>query len=313
MYKSIKNKAIILLSAMVLVACKNKVKQDEANKPAKETVTITHKLGTVNVVKNPKRVVALNYSSLENLDELGINVIGIPKSHVPKYLQSYKDDESVANLGTIFEIDFEKLNSLEPDVIFMSARMEKHYAELSRIAPTIFLTSDPSDLLGSFETNISIFGKLFNKQEETNNLVTRVNQKVETLNAKAQASGKTALIILFNNGKFSAFGKASRFGVIHNLFGFKEALENLSTNRHGQAVSNELIQEANPDYLFIVDRSAVVNKKATNKAEIENALIQQTKAYKNGNIVYLDPEAWYLSGDGIASFEIMINDVNINF
>ena len=136
---------------------------------------------------------------------------------------------------------------------------------------------------------------------------------MKALQEKAQKSGKTALVILHNNGKFSAFGVGSRFGIIHNLFGFKESLGNISASRHGQAVSNELIQDANPDYLFIVDRSAVVNKKATNKTEIENSLIQQTKAYKNGHIVYLDPEAWYLSGDGITSFEIMINDVNVNF
>jgi len=257
--------------------------------------------------------VALDYASLENLDELGIEVMGIPKSHVPQYLKKYETDENVANLGTIFEVDYEKLNELEPDVIFISARMETKYEELTNIAPTIYLTSDQSQMMESFKTNMEVFGKLFDKQETAQNIVDRVDNKVAALNKKAQESGQTGLIILHNNGKFSAFGKGSRFGVIHSLFGFREAVENLETARHGQAVSNEFIQKADPDYLFIVDRSAVVNKKATNKEEVENAMIQQTKAYKNGNIVYLDPEAWYLSGDGVTSFEIMINDVDSNF
>nr|WP_293301484.1 siderophore ABC transporter substrate-binding protein [Allomuricauda sp.] len=303
-----------LVLVLSLVACKNNTKkEDAASEKSEETIVIEHRLGTATVVKNPKRVVALDYASLENLDELGIGVIGIPKSHVPQYLKKYEDDEKVANLGTIFEVDFEKLNELSPDVIFISARMETNYEELSKIAPTIYLTSDQADILGSFKENMAVFGKLFDKQEATEKVLGRIDEKVSALHKKAQESGKTALIILHNNGKFSAFGKGSRFGVIHSLFGFKEAVENLDTARHGQAVSNEFIQKADPDYLFIVDRSAVVNKKATNKEEIENALIQQTKAYKNGNIVYLDPEAWYLSGDGVTSFEIMINDVDSNF
>jgi len=304
----------ILSLALVLIlgACKNNTKEETTEKP-KETVTIQHQLGSATVVKNSKRVVALDYASLENLDELGIEVMGIPKSHVPQYLKKYETDENVANLGTIFEVDYEKLNELEPDVIFISARMETKYEELTNIAPTIYLTSDQSQMMESFKTNMEVFGKLFDKQETAQNIVDRVDNKVAALNKKAQESGQTGLIILHNNGKFSAFGKGSRFGVIHSLFGFREAVENLETARHGQAVSNEFIQKADPDYLFIVDRSAVVNKKATNKEEVENAMIQQTKAYKNGNIVYLDPEAWYLSGDGVTSFEIMINDVDSNF
>jgi len=98
----------------------------------------------------------------------------------------------------------------------------------------------------------------------------------------------------------------------NNLFGFKEAQDGLDTARHGQAVSNEFIQKVNPDYLFIIDRSAVVNKSATNKEAIENVLIKETTAFKNNKIIYLDPEAWYLSGEGATSFGIMVNEVKDN-
>ena len=34
--------------------------------PNGETVTLTHSLGTIDVLKNPQRVVVLDYSALEN-------------------------------------------------------------------------------------------------------------------------------------------------------------------------------------------------------------------------------------------------------
>src|SRR5690606_1532776 len=153
----------------------------------------------------------------------------------------------------------------------------------------------------------------FDKGEAVDRAVSRIKAKIEALESVVSESGSSALIVMHNKGKFSAFGVNSRFGIIHGLFGFAQAVEDLDRSRHGQAVSNEFIQAADPDYLFMVDRSAVVNKQATNREVIENVLVQRTKAYKNGNVVYLDPEAWYISGGGITSLELMIEEVADNF
>ncbi len=66
-----------------------------------------------------------------------------------------------------------------------------------------------------------------------------------------------------------------------------------------------------PDYLFVIDRDAVVSGGAgqTARQVVENALVQLTRAYKNGNIVYLEPSYWYLSGGGLQSLTMMIDDV----
>lgn len=139
-----------------------------------------------------------------------------------------------------------------------------------------------------------------------------LEEKVKTLKKQVTETEKTALIVMHNNGKFSAFGKDSRFGMLYKLLGFKEAVDHLDTARHGQAVSNEFIQKINPEYLFVLDRSVVVNKKATNKKAIENQLVKKTRAYENGNVIYLDPEAWYISGDGVASFKKKIKGISDN-
>ncbi|MEP2689008.1 siderophore ABC transporter substrate-binding protein [Maribacter dokdonensis] len=306
--------AVLALVFMANVACKDtKTEQSHGKDNKTEHIQLTHKLGEVSVEKEPKTVVALDYGALENLDQLGVAVAGIPKSHVPDYLNTYNEDSNVADLGTIFEVDYEKLNDLNPDVIFISARMLKNYEELSKIAPTVYIESEQGKELQSVVSNLNLFGEIFNKVEAAERIASNLSADIQKLNDTVKASNKNALILMYNNGKFSAFGKASRFGVIHNLFGFKEAQDGLDTARHGQAVSNEFIQKVNPDYLFIIDRSAVVNKSATNKEAIENVLIKETTAFKNNKIIYLDPEAWYLSGEGATSFGLMVNEVKDNF
>lgn len=309
-------KNTLKLSALALflafVSCKNDKTQGKNTAVTTEKTTITHSLGTANIVKNPTRVVVLDFASLETLDALGIKIIGMPKSNVPSYLQKYKNDASITDLGNLKEINFEKLNELNPDVIFMSARLQNSYPEISKIAPTVYTEIDAKDYINSIQKNFDYFGEIFDKKADTDKALKKIESKIASVNEKMKDSDKKALVILHNNGKFSAYGKGSRFGFIHDVLGVKEAVENLEVARHGQAVSNEFIQEANPDYLFIVDRSAVIDLKSTNKQEIENKLIQQTNAYKNGKIIYLNPEIWYLSGGGITSINQMIDDVANN-
>ena len=63
--------------------------------------------------------------------------------------------------------------------------------------------------------------------------------------------------------------------------------------------------------MFVVDRDAVVSDggESTAKATVENDIVKNTNAYKEGNIVYLDPNYWYLSGGGLESLVKAIDDV----
>ena len=45
------------------------------------------------------------------------------------------------------------------------------------------------------------------------------------------------------------------------------------------------------------------------KSAIANPLIEQTNAWKNNNIVFVDPDAWYITAASVSSLEIIIDDV----
>ena len=136
-----------------------------------------------------------------------------------------------------------------------------------------------------------------------------IRSKVEEVKKLTVASEEKALILLHNRGRFSAYGSGSRFGIVHDVLGVAEAAEGLSVHRHGNPVSSEFIQKVNPDLIFVIDRSRVVDNSVTNKEEIENLLVKETEAAKNGKIYYLNPEIWYLAGGGITSVNVMVDEV----
>src|SRR5699024_9621740 len=151
--------------------------------------------------------------------------------------------------------------------------------------------------------------EIFGKEDAVDAEIKAVEEKIAGINEKATASDKKALIVLANEGKVSAYGPGSRFGIIHDVFGFKAADEGIEASTHGQSITFEYILETNPDILFVIDRSAAVGGEVGAKDTIENELVQKTNAYKDGKIIYLDPEYWYLSGGGLESVAAMVDEV----
>jgi iron complex transport system substrate-binding protein len=271
-------------------------------------LTLTHQLGETVVTTNPKTVVVFDFGVLDSLDKLGVEVTGVPQANIPAYLEKYKDAK-YENVGSLKEPDFEKIASLNPDLIIISGRQQEAYAELDKIAPTIFMGLDTSRYMDSFTENMTRLGEIFGKEEEVKAELATIEADIKTLNEKATAAGK-GLIVLANEGNISAYGAGSRFGIIHDVFGFAAADEKIEVSTHGQNVSFEYIVEKDPDYLFVIDRGAAVNGQSSGKELIENSLVENTKAFKEGNIIYLDPNFWYLSGGGLISVSEMVKEIS---
>lgn len=289
--------AVVLLGAVLFASCNPTANNGEAQ------------VGDTTVVGQPSNIVVFDFGTMESLYELGIKPVGIPKNYTPEHLAALKNDNSIEDAGGLMEPNFEKINSLSPDLIIISARQEKFYDEFRKIAPTIFIHIDNGNYMQSFEDNTLLIARLIGKEGEAEEKIAATKAKLAEAQKKLSAHEENALIMMHNNGRFSVYGAGSRFGFIHAELKIKPALEELEDATHGQRVSNEFILEADPDYLFIVDRNMVVQGKGVSKEEIENRLIQQTKAYKNGKIVYLNPQIWYLSGGGITSTNMMIDEI----
>ncbi|MEK4343871.1 siderophore ABC transporter substrate-binding protein [Paenibacillus sp. FSL P4-0184] len=283
------------------------------NTESKE-LTIKHELGEITIKSNPQKVVVFDFGTLDTLDKLGVEVTGVPQSNVPSYLSKYSDAK-YENVGGLKEPDFEKINSLSPDLIIISGRQQDSYDEFSKIAPTLYVAVDNANYMESFTKNVKTLGQIFGKEAEVEAELATITDSVKALNEKAKADGKKSLIILANEGKISAYGSGSRFGIIHDVFGFAQADDKIEVSTHGQSVSYEYVADKNPDYLFVVDRDAAVksdgSKSGSAKDAVENDLVKNTNAFKNGKIIYLDPNYWYLSGGGLISVSEMLKEVEV--
>lgn len=277
-----------------------------------EELSITHQLGTATLKKNPGNIAVFDYGTLESLDKLGVEVTGVPQSNLPPHLKKYEDSK-YTNVGTLKEPDFEKLNAMKPGVIFISGRTAEAYDELSQIAPTIYLGVDNSKYLESMKENLDILGQIFGKEAEVGQEWGAIEDSVKAINEQAAASEGKGLVILTTGGKVSAYGPGSRFGIIHDEFGIAPADDTIEVSTHGQSISFEFVAEKNPDYLFVIDRDAVVSEggQEADPASklVENDLVKKTNAYKNGKIIYLDASYWYLSGGGLISVPEMAKEV----
>ncbi|MGS4344176.1 siderophore ABC transporter substrate-binding protein [Myroides odoratus] len=296
-------------SVFLFVSCKE-TKNEEQNSATESTevVTVDHLSGTSEVKVNPKNAVVLSYGMLDTFDELGIPVKGVPGSNLPAYLSKYSD-AAYENVGGIKEPNAEKVNAADTELIIIAGRTAAMYDEFKKIAPTINLDVDAKDYMNSFKKNQRVIGKLFGKEEQVEEELKDIDARIAKIKSITENSDKKGLIVLANEGRMSSYGKGSRFGIIHDVFGLKPADEKIEVATHGQVISNELIKELNPDYIFVIDRGAAIKRATLNKEEFANALVQQTNAYKNDKIIFLNPETWYLSGGGLKSIKMMIEEV----
>lgn len=301
---------LLAVLALFVVACGSNNDGENTEESAGDTtVTITHELGETPVKKNPEKIVVFDFGILDSLNELGVEVSGLPKMVIPPYLSKY-EDEAYENLGSLKEPDFEKIAEIQPELIIISGRQADLYDQFAEIAPTIYMQLDTANYIESFKGNMKTLGEIFEKEEEVDAQLAEIDESIQALNEKASASEVNALIVLANEGKVSAYGPNSRFGLIHDVFGIQPVDESIEDSTHGQSISFEYIVEKDPDYLYVIDRGAAIGEESSAKQVVENELVKNTKAYKEGNIVYLDPSYWYLSGGGFVSVKEMIKEID---
>jgi iron complex transport system substrate-binding protein len=271
-----------------------------------EELVVRHAQGETTVPKNPAKVVTFDIATLDTLDALGVEVYGLPGTNLPAYLGKYAD-EKYEKLGSLFEPDYEAVAAAAPDLIIVAARSSTAFAELSKIAPTIDLSNSWTDFENSVKANSRILGEIFDKSAEIDAMIRELDGKVAAVKAKAAEAG-TGLIVLTSGSEITAYGAGSRFGWIHESLGVVPAIADVEAATHGDAVSFEFLLEANPDWLYVIDRDAATAEGAA-AAILDNELVAQTTAWKNGNVVYIDPVRSYIVNGGLPAFTALVDQV----
>jgi iron complex transport system substrate-binding protein len=275
-----------------------------------ETVTIDTYKGTVEVPKAPATIAVYDVSALDTLDALGVKANGALSPHYVSYLDEAA--EGTTPIGSFFEPDFEALSALNADLVIAGGRSSSHVEAFSKIAPTIDMTIW-EDTVKQCLDRLAAYGKIFGKEEKADKLADAFNAKLEKTKALLHGKGK-ALILMTNGPKVSAYGANGRFGWLHTNLDLDEAAADVEQSTHGEAASFEFIKDTNPDILIVIDRLAAIGQDGESaKKTLDNPLVHDTNAWKNGQVVYLSSAPLYIAGGGIQSMNIILDDIQATF
>lgn len=310
-----------LVAVFILTACGQTTKTDATTTTASTTqaafeekseVTLANGKEDVTVKTNPKKIVVFDLGVADTIRELGFvdHIVGMPLKTLTAYLKDLPS--SIQTTGSMVEPDIEAIAALEPDLIIASGRTSKYLDQLKEIAPTVIFSVDQKDYWNSVSKNIRLVASLFGKEAEA-----KAEEEIKSLEASIkkiadtnEKSNDKALTLMLNEGKMSAFGADSRFAFLYQSLKFKATDAKIEDSKHGQEMSFETIKEINPDTIIMLNRTLAIGGDNSNADTVlNNALFKDTNAMKNNRVIQLTSDLWYLSGGGLQSTKLMIEDI----
>lgn len=303
-------------------------KQEQAEAPSETVTVLDTNNQEITVRTNPKRVAILEPSALDILDAAGIGSTGIERlgvqqteSVLPGYLSEYYGDEYV-NVGSLFEADYDTLDLLDPELIIYGNRfgawdetagesineLQERYPD----ADLLFYQVEGDTFLSDVRRNCETLSAIFPASGDE---IMDQLQAVEDgfASVKEKVAGHETLFLMIGGGYITFYGPEDRFAMVHNDMGFMPADTSTEvTSHHGAEVNAEYVMTENPEVILLLNHDESIGEGATSSATadfLNNAMIQNTAAYKNDNIYELDPSSWYINPGGLQSCRQMFEDV----
>jgi iron complex transport system substrate-binding protein len=274
-----------------------------ANSPVNPTQSLAH------IPHNPSRVISFDYGSYDSLIALGLadRVLAIP-GKTPPYLVGTAPP--VLSVGGMKTPDLAALSALKPELILISARQAQNREALQAIAPTLDMSLTGPDYQADLKRNIRWLGELFEKSAEAERALAGVLEKAEQARQTITASGRSTLVLIHNDGRFVPTEQP----LIYSLLKAKRALPEPPAQQAGvphrrpSPLSATDINAIDAQVIFVIDRSAAIGQTPLDLNQLDNAPWNATPAGQGKRIRYLDPHLWYLSGGGLQSLELQIEE-----
>lgn len=283
----------ILLLLSLLSGC---AASAQPTQPTDTAVTFTDDLGRSVTVNDPRRVAAL-LGSFAQIWMLAGGQVCATADDAWEDLQLALPADTV-NLGNTKELSLEQLFAAQPDFIIASANTRQNVEwldtlEASGIAVAYFQVSDFDDYLRLLDLFTDITGR--KDLYEANGLA--VQGQIDAVLERAAARGTAPTVLCMRASASSVTVKNSRdnvLGVMLKRLGCvniadsdASLLENLSVER---------ILEADPDFIFIVQRG---DNEAGMRAYVENMMAEnplwgQLTAVKEGRVYFMDKNLYNL-------------------
>lgn len=158
---------------------------------AAAAVTVTDSRGAHTFAQPPQRVVALSWSLVEQVVELGVAPVGVADpAGYREWVVRPALPEAAVDVGLRQEPNVERIAALDPDVILVSDDQAPFVEQLERIAPVLHFetfSADHDNLEASRRTYLEL-ATLLGREEVAHQRLAERDARLAALRAKVQAA-----------------------------------------------------------------------------------------------------------------------------
>lgn len=307
--------SVVALGAAALLAlagCSSAPTGQEAKeKPAAAAkaqypVTVTDMAGNEVTIESADSVVVTDNRLFRLVADWGIDLSAAPRALMSPE-NPLKADESILDLGTHAEPDFEKVVEADPDLIVNGYRYGGHAEDMKKAAPDAAFIDMTNDELSTDEylvDSVELLGEVFGKQDEAKAVIDDFHAAVAA--AKEAYDPDTTVMGLVASGneiRYSSPKDGRGSSIFFDLVGLTPALQSEgSTNDKGDDISIEAIAQSDADFFLVLDREAAFADSESSPAlELINSssALATVPAVQN-KAIYVMPDDFYLTEDIVA-------------
>lgn len=271
-----------------------------------QAVTVQDEKGEFTLNTVPKRIVALEYSYVDALAQVGVSPVGVADDNqVDRILPQVRAKISPwTSVGTRAQPSLEAIAALKPDLIIAdNGRHSAVYAELQKIAPTVMFNSYTEGYDENLATAQKI-GDLVGKGAEMKARIADHNQKIAAI-AKTLPQNVKVVFGVSRPLEFHLFNNESYAGGLLQALGFTVPQAS-APNQPKSVIGLEQLVAEKPDWMFIgnfKDQGESIVKKW-----VQEPLWALIPAVKNNQFDYVDNDLWSRAR-GMTASEIMAQNI----
>lgn len=267
-------------------------------------VTVKDAKGEFTLDKTPSRVVALEYSFVDALAQVGISPVGVADDNkVDRILPQVREKIAAwQSVGTRSQPSLEVIASLKPDLIIADpSRHTAVFEELKKIAPTVMFDSRHESYQENLETAQKI-GDLVGKSAEMKAKINEHNDYIANIAKNLGVQGKKASFGTSREDKFNIQNDNGYVGSFLTTLGF--APTKLNGDQAFVEINLEQLVMEKPEYLFIAHYR---DESIARKWEAE-PLWKAIPAVKANHVYSVDADMW-ARGRGLEASKIMAKQI----
>lgn len=267
-------------------------------------VTVKDAKGEFTLDKTPSRVVALEYSFVDALAQVGVSPVGVADDNkVDRILPQVREKIAAwQSVGTRSQPSLEVIASLKPDLIIADpSRHTAVFEELKKIAPTVMFDSRHESYQENLETAQKI-GDLVGKSAEMKAKINEHNDYIANIAKNLGVQGKKASFGTSREDKFNIQNNNGYVGSFLTTLGF--APTKLNSDQAFVEINLEQLVMEKPEYLFIAHYR---DESIARKWEAE-PLWKAIPAVKANHVYSVDADMW-ARGRGLEASKIMAKQI----